>query len=442
MITGNELIERIYNHPDRLTRAKLANALIRIVDEQAATHRDGPHEWHSQRRESQTPPDWDWFVWLLMAGRGFGKTRTGAGWIDDKAREAEAGEQLLIGGRTPSDVRDYALFGQGGLLTHYPDIRYEPSKRALIWPNGAIGLIRSGANPEEFRGFSGRTAWLDEFAAWDYPRDCWDNLKFGVREQGNPQICMTTTPKPIKVLREIIDAKSTALIRGSSYENRENLSEKWIREVLDPLKGTRLGRQEIAAELLEDVEGALWNLALLEKTRVKKAPDLVEVCVAVDPAVTADKDSDETGIVAAGKCADGHGYILDDVSGIYLPLHWAKTAIGVFHSLEADYIVAEVNQGGDMVETTIHTVDERVPVRKIHAKRGKYTRAEPVSALYEQNRAHHAGIFPELEDEQCSYTPGSKWSPSRMDAAVWALTSLMFGKQGMIGRAGPKEKRR
>jgi phage terminase large subunit-like protein len=374
----------------------------------------------------------------VLAGRGFGKTRTGAGWIDEVARGSSRGEQLLIAGRTPSDVRDYALYGQGGLLTHYPDIRYEPSKRLLIWPNGVLGLIRSGANPEEFRGFSGRKAWLDEFAAWDYPRDCWDNLRFGVREQGNPQICVTTTPKPLKVLKEIIGSESTAVVRGSSYENRENLSEKWVREVLDSLKGTRLGRQEVEAELLEDVEGALWNTALLERTRVARAPELVEVCIAIDPATTAKKDSDETGIVAAGRCADGHGYVLDDLSGIYVPMRWATNAVGVFHDRRADFIVAEVNQGGDMVETTIHTVDGGVPVRKIHAKRGKYTRAEPVSALYEQNRCHHVGFFPELEDEQCSYTPGSSWSPGRMDAAVWALTALLLGHEPLIGRARPR----
>lgn len=423
--------------PYRATRPGFALSLGRQIRAATGTSR---LPWSEQRRDSQTPPEWDWFIWLVLAGRGFGKTRTGAGWIDGVAREAEKGEQLLIAGRTPSDIRDYALYGQGGLLTHYPDIRYEPSKRSLVWPNGVVGLIRSGANPEEFRGFSGRKAWLDEFAAWDYPRECWDNLRFGVREQGNPQICVTTTPKPIKVLKEIMDAKSTAVVTGSSYENRENLSEKWVREVLDSLKGTRLGRQEVEAEYLEDVEGALWNMELLDKTRVHELPDLVEVCVAIDPATTAKKDSDETGIVGAGRDADGHGYILDDVSGIFMPMRWASIAVGVYHDRKADFIVAEVNQGGDMVETTIHTVDGGVPVRKIHAKRGKYTRAEPVSALYEQHRCHHLGYHPELEDEMCSFTPGSNWSPGRMDAAVWALTHLMLGQEPLLGRARPRAK--
>jgi phage terminase large subunit-like protein len=436
--TGIDLIERIYTQSDRLKRAQMANALLELVKVHASTVRVGAPEWHNQRRPSQVPPDWDWFVWLVLAGRGFGKTRTGAGWVDDEARASEPGEQLLLAGRTPADVRDYSLHGQGGLLTHYPDIRYEPSKRLLIWPNGAVGLIRSGANPEEFRGFSGRKAWLEEFAAWDYPRECWDNLRFGVREQGSPQICITTTPKPITVLKEIMEAESTAVVRGSSYENRANLSEKWIREVLDALKGTRLGRQEVEAEFLEDVEGALWSRLLLDKVRVAASPDLVQACVAVDPATTAGKESDETGIVAAGKDADGHGYLLRDLSGRMLPLKWAEVAVGAFHDLRADYIVAEVNQGGDMVETTIHTIDPGVPVRKIHAKRGKYTRAEPVSALYQQQRCHHVGLLPELEDEMCSYIPGTKWSPSRLDAAVWAVTQLMLGTEPMIGRAAPR----
>lgn len=379
-------------------------------------------------RASQRPPTVeDWFVWLIMTGRGWGKTRTAAEFIDSQARLGKPGDQILVAGRTPSDVRDYALNGEGGLLRHHPDIQYVPSSRLLIWPNGVEGLIRSGANPEEFRGFSGELAWLDEFAAWDYPSQCWENVIFGMRER-DPRIVITSTPRPIPKLKEIVKAPGTVVTRGSSRENRENLSAKWVHTVLDPLVGTRLGRQEIDGELLEDVEGALWNLAQIDALRVRResVPPLKRIAVGVDPQGVKAVGS-MTGIVAVGIGVDGHLYVLVDNSINGSPAEWGAKAVATFDQFVADRIVGERNYGGDMVESTIRTVRANVSFEPVVATRGKIVRAEPVSSMYEQGKAHHVGAFTALEDEMCSFKPGEP-SPNRMDAMVWAATLLLGAK--------------
>lgn len=412
-----------------LAEHKPPNPYLYAADILDPPENEGVAAWRDQARNKQLPPRGEWFTWLVMAGRGFGKTRTGSEWVNERAISHDRGEEILIAGRTPSDVRDYSLHGEGGLLTHHPEIKYEPSKRMLTWPNGVVGLIRSGANPDEFRGFSGETAWLDEFAAWDYPKDCWNNLKFGLRER-DPRVCITTTPRPIQTLKEIIKAKGTVLVTGSSYENRGNLSEKWVENVLEPLMGTRLGRQEIEAELLEDVEGALWKLAQIEALRVKigEVPRLIRIVVGVDPQAVKRAGS-MTGIVVVGLGVDKHLYVLEDCSINGSPAEWGARAVAAYQKWSADRVVGEVNNGGDMVESTVRAVDENVSYKKVHASRGKTIRAEPVAARTERGEVHHVGAWAALEDEMCSWTQDPELnkslpSPNRMDAMVWAATEL------------------
>lgn len=390
--------------------------------------------WLAGARPNQLPPPGEWFVWMMLWGRGTGKTRTAGEWLDDEVRSGRTGHQVLIAGRTPSDVRDYALHGPGGLLTNHPDIRHKASERLLVWPNGVEGLIRSGANPEEFRGASSDRAWLDEFAAWDYPEESWNNLMFGMREGKSPRIVIATTPRPIPIVKAIMAMPTTVFSRATSYENRANLADIYVRAVLDPLMGTRLGRQEIEAELLDEVEGALWSLKVIDAGRVKRdaVPDLKRIAVGVDPQGTK-KQGSMTGIVAVGEGADGHFYVLEDASVNGTPHEWGHAAVACYERHAADRIVAEKNFGGDMVEQTIRTVRENVSYEAVVASRGKRQRAEPGAALYEQGKVHHAGVFAALEDEMCGFTPDTKESPNRMDALVWALTALAFGEPEVFG---------
>lgn len=399
-------------------------------------HESGLTLIRDRARPKQRPPDGEWFVWLLKPGRGFGKTRTGGEYIDREVRAGRSGPQVLIAGRTPSDVHDYSLNGEGGLLRHHPDIKL--TARKLVWPNGVVGLIRSGANPEEFRGYSGGLAWLDEFAAWDYPTECWENLIFGMRE-GNPRIVITTTPRPIQQLKDIIAMKGVVVVGGSSHENAPNLSSRYVINVLDPKRGTRLGRQEIEGEILEDTPGALWKLADIERTRCHSSdlPELERIVVGVDPQGTkSDPDDDrtasdgsrkgrhETGVVVAAKGRNGRGYILADESLNGTPGEWGNRAVSAFDRWKADRIVGEINYGGEMVEHVIRTIRPNAPFSTVRASRGKVRRAEPIATLYERGMVSHVGSFPGLEDEQCSYTADTDESPNRLDALVWAMTEL------------------
>lgn len=437
---------QLFELPDPWARAAEAFAPDSLFDPTQTPWRTGyidPITGQEKRaRPDQIPPDTDFFVWLALAGRGWGKSRSGGEWFDERARLSRKGDQLLLAGRTPSDVRNFALYGPGGLLTWHKDIEYQEGKRLLIWPNGAQAIIRSGANPEEFRGFSGQYAWLDELGAWDYPQECWDNLIFGMRER-NPQLVITTTPRPIKVLKDIMAMEGTVVVKGSSHDNRANLSEKWIRLVLDPLAGTRLARQEIEAEMLDDVEGAIWSLANIDDNRVHRedVPEMKRIVIGVDPQgkkkietdrekVAADAEAGfgrRTGIVAAGEGTDGHFYILADESLNGKPSEWGTKVVALYEDLKADKIVAEANFGGDMVESTVRTVSKTVSFGLVEASRGKRQRAEPVGSLYEQGKVHHVGVFAGLEDEMRSFTPDSKESPNRMDAMVWAVSELAFG---------------
>jgi len=310
-----------------------------------------------------------------------------------------------------------------------PDRRpsYEPSKRRVTFSNGATAVAYSADKPDRLRGPNHDLAWADELAAWRY-MDAWDQLMLGLRLGDQPRVVVTTTPRPIPIVRRLAadDTGKVHLTTGSTYENAANLSPEFIDEMRRRYEGTRLGRQELEAQIIDDVDGALWERANIDEHRSHQPPPLRRVVVAIDPAVTAGEDSAETGIVVAGVDSAGRGYVLDDRSLRASPGDWAAAAVAAYHTHKADVIVAEANQGGDLVSTLIRTVDDRVPVRMVRASRGKRTRAEPVAALYEQGKVHHVGFLTALEDQLCSWVPDIGDSPDRLDALVWALTELMI----------------
>jgi predicted phage terminase large subunit-like protein len=384
--------------------------------------------WSFKARPEQLPPPGDWRTWCLLAGRGFGKTRTGAEYVRMMVESGKAKYVALVA-PTAADARDVMVEGESGLLSICPPWNrplYEPSKRRLTWPNGARATLYSADEPERLRGPQHDLAWCDELASWRYP-EAWDMLMFGLRLGSDPRVVVTTTPKPTKIVKELVKAPTTAVTRGSSYDNRANLAPAFFDQIVKRYEGTRLGRQELYAEILTDVEGALWQYDTIERTRVQAGPKSYKrLVVAIDPAVSAEEGSDETGIIAAGLGPDGHGYILDDRSGRYSPRDWALRAVGLYEQHHADRIIAEVNNGGDLVEATLRTVKPGISYRAVHASRGKTTRAEPVAALYEKGMVHHVGSFPALEDQLCNWVQGDP-SPDRLDALTWALTELMLG---------------
>lgn len=360
-------------------------------------------------------------------------TRVIAEWVREQAEGGHA-KRIALVAPTAADARDVIVEGDSGILRVCPDhFRpiFEPSKRRLTWPNGAIATTYSADEPERLRGPQHDAAVCDEIAAWRYP-DAWDMLMFGLRLGRHPRAVVATTPKPVRLVRDLVkrEGEDVIVTRGSTYENRSNLAAAFFDKIIRQYEGTRLGRQELLAELLEDVPGALWQRLLLDELRAREAPSLTRIVVAIDPATSTTEKSDETGIVVAGLGDDGHGYVLEDLSGHYSPVEWAKRAIAAYHTYKADRIVAEVNQGGDMVEATLRSVDDSVPYRAVHASRGKAIRAEPISALYEQRRVHHVGTFATLEDQMCAMTidfdrKKMGYSPDRVDALVWCLTELM-----------------
>ena len=389
-------------------------------------------DWSIWARPKQLAPPGDWRVWLILAGRGFGKTRSGAEWIRQKVIRNEAGRIALVGA-TAADVRDTMVEGESGLLRIFPPgerPRYEPSKRRITFKNGARATTYSADEPDRLRGPNHDCAWTDEIAAWRYP-EAWDQLIFGLRIGEDPRLVATTTPRPTRLIRTLVEREDVIVTRGSTYENQMNLAPTFLAEVQSRYEGTRLGRQELYAEILDDVEGALWTREMIEQSRVNNLPDLTRIVIGVDPATTSRESSAETGIVAVGVDANVIAYVLDDRSLKGSPVEWANAAIALYHRSSADRIVVEANQGGDMVRHTLQTVESQIPIKTVHATRGKRTRAEPISALYEQGKVKHVGAFPTLEDQMCSWTPESD-SPDRLDALVWGLTELMIG-----GRSAP-----
>lgn len=377
-------------------------------------------------RPNQKIPDGEWVNWVIMAGRGFGKTRTGAETI--RQWKNQGYKRFAFIANTPADARDIMIEGESGILAISPPWdkpSYEPSKRRITWNNGAIATIYSGENPELSRGGQHEKAWFDELAKYKYPQDTYDNIMFGLRLGDNPQTVITTTPKPIKTIKQIIKDKRSYITRGSTFENKSNLADVFINTIVQKYEGTRLGRQELYAEILDDNPNALWTRGNIEKTRVTKCPQLTRIVVAIDPATTDTETSDEAGIIIAGKDANGHGYILDDKSIKASPDKWAREAVTAYHKWQADRVIGEGNNGGDMIELLLRVVDNKVSYKKVTASKGKYTRAEPIAALYEQEKIHHVGSYNILEDELCEWEQGDK-SPNRLDALVWALTELML----------------
>ena len=389
--------------------------------------------WVSIARPNQLPPLGDWQVWVLMAGRGFGKTRSLTEFACAEVASAAA-RRIAVVGATASDCRDVLVEGPSGLLEVSPGWNrpvYEPSKRRVVWPNGAMATLFSAEESERLRGPQHDLAICDELATWK-GRDAWDNLMFGLR-LGRARCAVGTTPRPVKLLRELLARErggDVVVTRGSTYENRANLAPTFFNQIASRYEGTRLGRQELLAELLEDTPGALWRLESIDTARRERAPDLSRIVIAIDPAVSSHEGSDETGIIVVGRDERGHAYVLEDLSGKYEPAGWARTAISAYYRHEADRIVAEVNNGGEMVENTLRTVDPDVSYTAVHASRGKYVRAEPIASLYEQGRVHHCGVFPEIEDQMTAFVPdldrAKMGSPDRVDALVWGLTDLMI----------------
>jgi phage terminase large subunit-like protein len=388
------------------------------------------YRWTLKARPNQLPPPGNWRTWLIQAGRGFGKTRIGAEWTRASARDFPL---VNIIGATADDARDIMIEGESGILACCPDAErpeYLPSKRRLEWPNGARSLIFTADEPERLRGKQHMRLWADEVAAWRHP-EAWDQAMLGLRLGSNPQAVATTTPRPTKLIRDLIADPSTVVTRGSTYDNRANLAPQFLDQIVKRYEGTRLGRQELGGELLLDVPGALWTLTMFDERRA--APDLKRVVVAIDPAASSNEESDETGIVVAGAGVDGDWYVLADRSGIFTPNEWAKRAIAAYDEFAADRIVAEVNNGGEMVGATLKTVRKAIPYTAVHASRGKAIRAEPIASLYTDRRVWHTRPFDTLEDQLVNWTPDAGKSPDRLDALVWALTELTEGTREHAG---------
>lgn len=392
--------------------------------------------WMELARPSQLTPVGKWLVWLMLAGRGFGKTRSGAEDIVWHA-QCNPGHRIAIVAPTYSDARDTCVEGESGILSILPRQCIDTWNRSmgeLILYNGSRFKLFSADEPERLRGPQHHRAWADELGAWRYP-ETWDQLLFGLRLGADPRAIVTTTPKPTKLIKELARSKTTVVTRGSTFDNAKNLAPAALAQLKAKYEGTRLGRQELEAEILEQSEGALWTLEMIENARYKgEPPPMKRIVVAIDPAVSSKAESNLTGIVAAGLGIDNRGYVLADVSGQYSPAGWARKACDLFVALKADRFVAEGNQGGEMVRHTINSAMKNAPVSIVHASRGKQARAEPVAALYEQNKISHIGVFPQLENQMCSWEPISDPpmpSPDRIDAMVWAFTDLMIGYDGI-----------
>ena len=414
----------------RLAELKRLEALelkARAVKAEAAQKELAKSRYRQNARPQQLPPEGDWRIWLILSGRGWGKTFTGAGWIIEKAM-SQPGIECAVVAPTFTDVRRTCVEGPSGIIKSLPSgalEQYNRSNGQITLTNGSKIHMVSADEPDRARGLNLSYAWLDEFAAWRYEETWTAGLAPALRI-GHPQTIITTTPRPTKLLREFMSRTdgSVVVTRGSTFDNAANLSQAALEELKSRYEGTRLGRQELYGELLLDTPGSLWRLSDIDETRVDEAPELVRIVVAIDPAVTSGEESDETGIVVVGKGADGRGYVLADRSCRDTPSGWAHRAVQAFHDFNADRIVAEKNQGGDMVEQTSRSVLSTAPYKGITAKQGKRLRAEPIAALYEQGRISHVGAFDLLEDQMTTWLPDSGLSPDRLDALVHGLTEL------------------
>ena len=394
-------------------------------------------DWLKTAREKQLSPEVEHYIWLILAGRGWGKTRTGA---QDIALYALRNPNSIcaVVAPTAGDLRRVCFGGPSGLISIIPKECYSENKKQKGYSSSVFEIRLyndskiigyAASEPERLRGPQFHRAWCDELAAWRYP-EAFDQLMFGLRLGDNPQCLITTTPKPTKIIKDLVTRKDVAVTSGSTFENEANLADSALKMLKDKYEGTTLGRQELYAEIIENLDGALWSSKLIDESRLTNdtEQELKQIIVAIDPAVTNNEDSDETGIVIVGKDYNNKYYVLEDVSGKYSPDAWARKAINCYYEWNADRIVAEVNNGGDLVERLLRGIDFNIPYRSVRATRGKLVRAEPIAALYEQRRVHHIGYFPELESQMCSYLGETKPSPDRLDALVWGLTELSKSK--------------
>jgi phage terminase large subunit-like protein len=400
--------------------------------------------WRRRARPEQLPPEDDWWTtWLFLGGRGAGKTKA----INEYALSqiaSGAARRVAIVASTANDARAVMVEGESGILSIAPAWNrphYAPGLRRLTWKNGATATLYSADEPERLRGPNHDLAIVDELCAWRRP-SAFDQLMFTLRLPGKrpPRVAIATTPKPTRLLRELLarEGKDVFVSRSTSYANRANLAPAFFEQVIRKYEGTRLGRQELDAEMLDDIEGALWNRALLDEQRRDEAPTMRRIVIGIDPSGSGSSSADEVGIIACGVDESGFGWVLADESGRMQPIDWARRAIDLYHRLHADRIVAETNFGGGMVEAVVRSVDQNVPFTAVTASRGKVARAEPVSALFEQRRVFLHGAFPSLEDEMCEFTSSfdratAGYSPGRVDALVWSLSELMVEREPYAG---------
>ena len=394
-----------------------------------------PAAWTSQARPAQLAPTVDWDTWLILAGRGFGKTRAGAGWVHQVAVEVP-GARIALLGATAADARAVMVEGESGLLAKAPadaGLAFEPSLRRLTWANSSTAWLYSAAEPEALRGPQFHFAWGDEVARWSKAPDALANLRLALRLGSRPQLLLTTTPRPLGWLKTLTEAAGVIVTRGATHDNAADLPGVFLSNMQRDYGGTRLGRQELGGEIIDDLEGALWTRALLEDCRTGGLPLLRRVVVAVDPPASSGVRADACGIVVAGLGNDGRGYVIadDSIQGL-APEQWAAAVVAAAQRHDADRVVAEVNNGGDMVVSVLRAVASTLPVKPVRAAVGKVARAEPVASLYAAGRVSHVGAFPALEDELCGMMIGGDYagpgrSPDRADALVWALTELLLG---------------
>lgn len=411
---GKEILKKIYQQLSKVD-------LLKVY-----------YDWNLWARPEQLPPeDLNWRYWLLLAGRGFGKTRTGAEWIKDLVARRKASRIALIA-PTAADVRDVMIEGESGLIEiSHPQMRpvYQPSKRKLVWPNGAMAFAYSADEPDRLRGPQHDAIWADELATWRYPGS-WDNANLGLRLGDNPRAVITTTPRPVQFLKDLLKNPHTYVTRGSTFDNQKNLPRGFIEDIVSRYQGTPLGAQEINAQILDEIPGVMWNQSQLDELRVDKGPlEFDKVVVALDPAVTSGTKSDETGIIVVGK--KGHkGYVIDDLSGQHPPEIWANHARDAYYKYKARCIVAESNQGGDLIKSVLRVCAPELKIFTVRAIKGKAARAEPIAALYAKGDIHHIGEFKKLEDQMCTCDLTDKrFSPDRLDALVWGFTELFLTKR-------------
>ncbi|MDH5796921.1 MAG: terminase family protein [Paracoccaceae bacterium] len=403
--------------------------------------RDLAHDWLFWARPEQLEPEGDWAAWAILAGRGFGKTEAGAQWV--RKREAAGARSIALVAETYKDLVEVMV---PRLLAIYPpdeapEARYRPVR--VNWPSGAVAYGYVGNEPSQLRGPEFDTAWVDEFAKYRYARELWDMLQFTMRSGTDPRTLITTTPRPIPVLKEILADRETVVTRGSTFDNAANLDPGFLQRVRSRYEGTRLGRQELFAEILDDVPGALWTYEMISHG---DTPELTRIVVAVDPsgAGGSEDSADEIGIVVAGKGVDGRAYVIEDATCVMSPAGWGRRAVERYHDHKADLIVAERNFGGAMVESVIRVADRNANVQLVTASRGKAVRAAPIAALYEQGKVTHAPGLSKLEDQMLQMTTTGymgEGSPDRVDALVWALTELMLGRAPSMGMLVKKSNR-